>query len=170
MRNSIYQFYDIKRDQKVVKDFTSVYFSNLFNILEQYDDYFMIIELGENDRLENVSYQLYGSENYADLILACNDENFIWSSPYDQDIILLLTENILDEFREEMNIDNFDNNPSYRAFKEQVHLILDDRNSKRKKFKVPKPENLGEVLNIIDNYIKEYSKVTESIDSLEVEL
>jgi len=152
MINSIYTYDKFERDNKIVNDYTSILFNNLNELLENYDDYFMIITLNVNEKMENLSYKLYGSENYADLILACNDENFLWSSPYDQDILLEHIDNIFEEYTSYLNVKTFDTEKSYRDFKYQIQEEIDNANSSKSSFKVPKPEYLSDVLNIINNY------------------
>jgi hypothetical protein len=144
------------REGKVVPDYTSILFTNLKTYLENYDNYFTIISVPENEKIENIAYRLFGSENYADLILAINNENFLWSSPYDQDVIEHITDSVLHEFSNQLNLDDFNENLSYLAFREKVEETIDNNNSKKKYFKVPKKENITDVISLINNYKKEY--------------
>jgi hypothetical protein len=156
MVNSVFTFDKMIREGKIIPDYTSYWFSDLKTYLENYDNYFLIISLAENEKMENVAYKLYGSENYADLILAINDENFLWSSPYDQDVLNQLNDSILFEFSNQLNLDSFNEGLSYIDFKNKIEEAIDDNNSQKKYFKVPKPENLSDVISLINNYKQQY--------------
>jgi hypothetical protein len=144
------------RDGKIIPDYTSYYFSNLKTYLENYDNYFFLVDVSENEKIETLAYRLYGSENYADLILAINDENFLWSSPYDQDTLNIFSESILFEFANKLNLETFNETQSYIDFKNLVEESIDNNNSQKKFFKVPRKENLSDVISLINNYKKQY--------------
>jgi hypothetical protein len=167
MTNSVY-YYNNRIDfenRYNVQDFTSIYFGNLSNELNKYPDYFIIIDINNDEKMENLSYQLYGSENYADLILACNSENFLWGVPYNQDTILDLNDSFLKNFKYELNIDEEDEGfEAYIKYKEALLNDLDTTNSKKRKYRVPKKENLADVVNIINNYISEWNDTNWRLD------
>jgi hypothetical protein len=152
MINSVFTFNNLQRENKIVRDYTGYYFNELENFLKAYDDYFEIIDVDENTKIEKLSYDLYGDENYADLILAVNNENFLWSSPYDQDVILNTSESILRKFANELNLETFDETESYRDFADKVKEEIENQNSHKKYFKVPKKDKLMDVLSLISTY------------------
>jgi len=137
----------------------------LYPTFEENDQLFTLIEVEMNDRLDNVAYQLFGSENFADILLAVNDENFLWGTPFDQEIVLTQTENFVRIFHEQMKID--EQTVDYAAFKDNLYQLFDERNSKKKIWKVPRQENLGEVINLVENYKRSYTNVTKDIDDYE---
>jgi hypothetical protein len=139
-------------DRYEVTDYTSVYFGDLPQTLDQYPQFFDFIDITTDEKIENVAYQLYGSENYADLILACNEENFLWSSPYNQDIILDQSQAYYESIRYELNLDENDTLPMLAELKAAFTEKLDNINSTKKRFRVPKPESLTEVITIINDY------------------
>jgi len=167
MTNTIYEYDTFFRKNMVVRDFSSVYFNNLQTELEKYSYYFTIINITEDERIENVAYQLYGDENLSDLLLAINDENFIWSSPLNQDILMDQTDMLLTEFGKNLNIDTWDGNVNYQEFASKIEEFIDESNSKRKKFKVPKLEYLSDVLNIVNGYKLKNKDLTLKLDSYE---
>lgn len=167
MRNAVYEYDTFLRKNKLVRDFSSIYFNNLQQLFEEHSEYFTTIDLSEDERLENVAYQLYGDENIADLLLAINDENFIWSSPLNQDILLEQSKIVLKEYAENLNIHNFNENLSYLELQEKINQYIDDSNSKRKKFKVPKADYLGEVINLVNNYKTAYTENTQTVNEIE---
>jgi hypothetical protein len=167
MTNTIYEYDTFFRKNMVVRDFTSVYFNNLQTELEKYSYYFTIINITEDERIENVAYQLYGDENLSDLLLAINDENFIWSSPLSQDILMDQTDMLLTEFGKNLNIDTWDGNVNYQDFASKIEEFIDESNSRRKKFKVPKLEYLSDVLNIVNGYKLKNKDLTLKLDSYE---
>jgi ribosome-interacting GTPase 1 len=156
MINTVFTYDKMIRNGKIVPDYTSYWFTNLKDYLENYDNYFTIVSIPENEKIENLAYKLFGSENYADLILAINDENFLWSSPYNQDVLNKMSDAVLLEFLNQLNLDSFNENLSYLDFKQKIEESIDNTNSQKKYFKVPKPENLSDVISLINNYKQQY--------------
>jgi hypothetical protein len=163
MVNTVFTFEKMIRETKLVPDYTSYYFSNLKSYLGNYDNYFTIVSVPENEKIENIAYRLYGSENYADLILAINDENFLWSPPYDQDVINHVSESVLFEFSNQLNLEDFNESLSYLEFKQTIEEYIDNNNSKKKYFKVPRKENLTDVITLINNYKAQYKNPDYSV-------
>jgi len=164
MINNVFEFDTFERENKVVRDFSSIYFTDLNDELANYDSMFTLIDITEDERLENVSYSLYGDENLSDLLLAVNDENYIWSSPLNTDIVLAQGDILLKEIANNLNIHSYDENLDYQDLKSKILEMIDNRNSKRKKIKVPRIENLGDVINIVNDYKRKYQESIEEIN------
>ena len=157
MTNTVFTFNTFQRDNRTVRDYTSFYFNEFENFLNAYNDYFEIVEVSENEKIEKLSYDLYGNENYADLILAINNENFLWSCPYDQDVIMNITDSVLHEFASELNLESFNESDSYKDFENKIKDNIEELNSKKKYFKIPKKDKLTDVLSLVNQYKTMYA-------------
>jgi hypothetical protein len=166
MTNTVYEYDTFFKKNRVIRDFTSIYFNDLDSLLSEYENYFYLIDITEDERMENVAYELYGDENLADLLLAINDENFIWSSPLNQDILLDQTDILLSEYANYMNIDTWDGSVSYQDFADKIRKNVDDNNSRRKKIKVPRRDYLSDVIAIVNDYKMKYNENVISINEI----
>lgn len=151
MYNCIYKF-----DRRVVNsievtDYTSVYYGALIEVFKSYPDYFMVYETSTDEKIENISYNLYGSENYADIILLSSGIIFLWGSNYNSDVILEQSEAFQRVIVNELNIENNSSQDIIDVFN-GIDDKISDINSKKKILTVPKPENLNMLLSIVDNY------------------
>ena len=157
MFNSVYNYNSREKDGYKVQDYTSIYFGGLKDLIENYPDYFEFVDINDNEKMENISYQRYGNENYADLIIACNTENFLWSMPYDQDILLDQLEAIMNMINVELNVtpDSEGINLDYKVLETTIYNRIESKNSEKRRFRVPKVEYLTNVINLINNYKKD---------------
>ena len=154
MFNTVYNYNSREYENFEFQDYTSIYFGDLEKTIKDYPQYFEFIEVSDDDKIENISYQRYGSENYADLILACNTENFLWSTPYNQDVMLDYLDSIMNMINVSLNIEvkSDDISQDYLDLKESIHNNIENENSQKRKFRVPKVEYISNVINIINNY------------------
>lgn len=94
MKNSILNYeketVQIKFDNRTVDYTISNYYSkkiNLFDYFLEYSDYIEMYEIVDNDKIERISYELYGSANYWDILILLNDRNPLFHMPYDFDYL-----------------------------------------------------------------------------------
>lgn len=153
MINSTYIFPNREVNLKTIRDYTAVYYGGLFDVIKEYPEYFMDYVLADGEKIEVVSYKLYGSENYADIILMVNNEVFLWGMPYNGDIIYEQKEAMEKFLRSKLNVssDNEDFNSIIDAYGEEV----DEVNSQKRIYKVPRPDRMNNVLSIINTYRQE---------------
>lgn len=162
MVNSVYKF-----DRRVVydydvTDYTSVYYGQLRELFKQYPDFFMIYKADVDDKVENISYDLYGSEDYADVILASNGSVHLWGMAYNNDVVLEQVSSLEKIIRKELDIT--EDSPEYLmevfySIEEKVNKL----NSAKRDLTVPKPSKLNIILSIIDRY-REDNKVLDITD------
>jgi len=153
MKNSTLDYKNRTLKNFKFRDYTSIYFGFLLNELNNYPHYFEFIDVVEDDKLENIAYQLYGSEDYSDIILLCNNENFLWSFPYSQDILMDQIEAIVRNLKIEMNItENPEQMKDFLNLRNEIYERLDESNSLKRRLRIPKPEFLADVIAIIHDY------------------
>jgi len=163
MKNTVYNFNTIQTvDGKILRDFTSVYYGGLTELLSNYPEYFDFIDVGTNEKMENVSYDLYGSVDYADVILACNEENFLWCMPYGNEVVIQHSENIRDYIDRNTNfLQPLDAAVEFSSIFEEV----DYNNSQKRKFRVPYPEKINAIISLIENYRRQNSEENWDLDT-----
>jgi len=92
MNNTLLQYEMEELDEFIVSNYFSKKI-DLYTILDEFKSkgeiniYFSIYQIMENDKLERISYDIYGTSNYWDLLLALNDKSPLFDIPYDLDTI-----------------------------------------------------------------------------------
>ena len=77
----------------IVSDYTSKKI-DLYNILQEMKDnntlseYFDIYRMMDDDKLERISYSIYGTTDYWDILLQLNDRNPLFEMSYNLDTIV----------------------------------------------------------------------------------
>lgn len=163
MENSVYKF-----DRRVVydmdvTDYTSVYYGKMKEIFKNYPDFFMSYEATTDDKVENIAYKLYGSENYADVILAVNSSVFIWSASYNNDVLEEKNTSLLSLLKLELNVTEGEKIETLYA---NISEKSDSSNSSKKIITVPKPDKLNSLLSLINTYRNKNTvkDITEVVD------
>ena len=151
MNNTAYTYPTRKISLKTVRDYTAVYYGGLSDIFDQYPDYFMYYDIIDDEKLENISYKLYGSEDYADIILAINNEVFLWGLPYGSDIIYDQQDTYVSLLEASLNVYS-SGNSDFEAIAEEIGVTLDQENSSKRIYKVPKSKSINNVITLINNY------------------
>lgn len=104
MNNSILNFEKEELDEFIVSDFFSKDV-DIFKILEtftsaQINTYFSTYRISDNDMIERISYDIYGTSNYWDLLLTLNDKQALFQMPYDNDVTSELAEGFWNNYSE----------------------------------------------------------------------
>jgi len=88
MKNMVLKYSTEEVDDFIVSD----YFSkdvNLCCLLEtNLEEYLQIYQCLDNDKYERISYELYGTPDYWDIITLLNDRNTIFQMPLDSDALV----------------------------------------------------------------------------------
>ena len=153
MINSVYTYNTRVLDGYQVNDYTSFYYGGLIELFKQYADYFTSYEAEIDQKVEEISYELYKSVDYADFILASNNDVFLWNMSYNTDIVLdqasslqTIIKNELNDFAQSSEdlIDVFNNITNNTEILNTNKIVLT----------VPKPEKLNALLSIVETYRK----------------
>jgi len=86
MESTIYKFdyrpgvIDMKTYQ--VRDYFQVYHTGVENIILEKPELFSMTNRFDQQRPEQIMYNMFGDENLADLFVALNNQNYLWSTPY----------------------------------------------------------------------------------------
>lgn len=90
MVNTILNFELEELDKFIVPIYTSKK-TDLYNILEEMkynntlSDFFSLYRIEDDDKLERISYSIYGTTDYWDILLQINDRNPLFQMPYNLD-------------------------------------------------------------------------------------
>ena len=92
MNNTLLIFEKEELDEFIVSNYFSKK-TDLYNLLEEFktsselSTYFSIYQITDNDKLERISYDIYGTSNYWDLLLSLNDKSPLFDMSYDLDTL-----------------------------------------------------------------------------------
>lgn len=87
MKNTILNYTKIEVDDFIVSDYFSKKIS-IRDFLSTHPDLFSAYRVMDDEKLENISYKLYGTTDYWDLLLMINDMNPLFDMPYNSDAII----------------------------------------------------------------------------------
>lgn len=100
LTNIIIDFENVDRGTFSVEDFTSFDYSKVNKFLNTLDSsYFKWRLCEDNDKLERISYEIYGSEKYWDVLLLINNKNPLFDMTYNHDTLELLSEDRVVEYQ-----------------------------------------------------------------------
>ncbi|MCD6435187.1 MAG: hypothetical protein J7L15_02180 [Clostridiales bacterium] len=89
MKSTIYKF-DYKTgllDNKLflVRDYFQYYTTGVEQIIRQSPSAFGITQRNNNERPEQIMYDMFKDENQSDTFVAINNQNYLWATPFDLD-------------------------------------------------------------------------------------
>lgn len=86
MKNTLVKFETTEVDDYIVSDYFSkdINISKLFSFEE---DFFSIYKMSNDDRIERISHELYGTTDYWDILLMINQRDPLFGMVYRYDII-----------------------------------------------------------------------------------
>lgn len=162
MYNKCYLYEEkVSEDSYKLRDYTSYYYGGLTQEFNRNPDWFFYLDVDDNLKIEQIAYKVYGSENYSDVILACNQEVFLWSMPYSTDILQEQKEALNKIFATELGIGVGDARfEDFQVFLDYIDEDVERRNSKKRKFRLPKKDNIDDIMNLISIYRKN-NKITQ---------
>lgn len=153
MKNTVYTYPERVVGDIQARDYTAVYYGGLKDVIEERSDMFEFTEVYDDEHIENLAYELYGDENQGDTILASNLEVFLWSMPYNSEV-LYEVQNFYKEFlTKELNIVSGDSRDiGLEALLKDISDYVEKQNSEKRVFKVPKSNRLTDIISVIDSY------------------
>jgi len=156
MQNTVYTYDTLTSSDYEVADFTSRYYGNISKFLRQYSNYFTVYKLEDDEKIENVSYNLFNTTDYADLILAINEDTFLWNVPYNQDINAEQSEllaKIMLNSSDIINMNMYEKN----AIMQIAQGSIDRLNEYKRNILVPKNEFISTVIGLVERYRQTYN-------------
>lgn len=93
MTNTLLNYELEELDEFIVPDYFSKKI-DLYNLIQEFTDegtlgyYLSTYKIADDDKLERISYDIYGTTNYWDILLQLNDKNPLFELPYSLDTII----------------------------------------------------------------------------------
>lgn len=93
MTNTLLNYTLEELDEFIVPDYFSKKI-DLYNLIQEFSEagtlgyYLATYKIADDDKLERISYDIYGTTNYWDLLLQLNDKNPLFELPYSLDTII----------------------------------------------------------------------------------
>ena len=88
MQNSVLVYDSMTSDNYIHADYTSRDFTKLHSIITKWDQsIFEWYKVNDNDKMERISHQLYGTTDYWDILVLINDLDALFGMPYAYDIL-----------------------------------------------------------------------------------
>lgn len=97
MKNTILKYTKSEVDDVIASDYFSKKIS-IYDFTKSHPNLFSSYRLMDDEKLENVSYQLYGTTDYWDMLLMLNDMNPLFDMPYNSDTIINSARSQLDTY------------------------------------------------------------------------
>jgi len=86
MKNTVLKFNYEELDEFIVPDYFSKE-TNIYDLVNSIQEYVSLYKISDNDKLERISYEIYGTTDYWDILLLLNNRNPLFDLPYDYDTV-----------------------------------------------------------------------------------
>lgn len=163
MKNSILNYNSLSSKQFTSQYYHSKYFNQIKDIIELKDSsYIETKELMDNQTIENISYILYGTPDYWDILVLINIRDPLFGMTYNFDIIDTASTNVVTKFME-----TYSGTGASSVFDKLKKIVLnnyDKLNEEKRTIRVIRPERINDfmkILNSIDFKRMEYVKSNE---------
>lgn len=146
MKNTIIKYAREEVDEYIVSD----YFSKNIQIgdFSIYSDFITTFKLETNDKLERVSYVLYGTADYWDILLMLNNRDPLFQMTYDYDLIDRASIKYAQLYSE-----TYSNGPlneeDFNSMKDKRDVELEELNEQYRKIYVVKPQRINEFILLL---------------------
>lgn len=156
MNNSVYTYERMNVLDYNVVDFTSYYYGSISRFLKQYSNFFEVYTLHDDEKLEEISYRFYETTDYADLILAINEDVFLWNVPYNEDINIERY-----EILRRVLSNNTDIAGSLESKQERIDILsrgmIEDSEKLKRNILIPKNEYISNIIGLVEKYREIYN-------------
>lgn len=116
-------------------DYFQYYTTGTNKVVNKYSDRLFSSTRYENERHEVLAYDLLGNENFADVLLALNQENFIFDGYYDYDTMEIIADKRMHYLSKLMRKEFTDE--EYSNYRKKIKEELDYHNENQKYFIAP---------------------------------
>jgi len=150
MRNTLLKYDKISSKKFVAEDYTSKKFRKILEVPELSDSmYIDYIELIDNQTIEQISYILYGTPDYWDLLVLINDRDPLFDMSYEFDIQEEIAEARVQKYLQ--GYSGIYKADTYDRMKEYALTNMHDINEENRTMKIIRPERLTHIVKIIDD-------------------
>jgi predicted PhzF superfamily epimerase YddE/YHI9 len=148
MKNTVLKYDKIGSLSFISEDYTSKKMSNIRELPELSNaDWVEYIELYDNQTIEQISYILYDSANYWDLLIVINNIDPLFDMSYEFDILEQISENKVQKYLADYS--GAYKNDTYERLKALTLTKEVDKNEVNRQLKIIKPEKLYDFISLL---------------------
>ncbi len=153
MINTILDYQKEELDDFIVSDYTSKKI-NIYNILEEMrynnnlSEFFSLYRISDDDKLERISYSMYGTTDYWDILLQINDRNPLFQMPYNLDSTIESSEAFWNYYSNNVYFQTLNNNVLNVLLNSEIERMK-EKNEIYRYIYVVKPTKMNEFLKIL---------------------
>ena len=147
--------YDLEElDEFIVSDYTSkkVDIYNLFQEMKDNGtlaDFLEVYRISDDDKLERISYSIYGTPDYWDILLQINDRNPLFQMPYNLDTTFEIAEAMWNNYSDNVYFQSpLDSNLLQSLIDEEIER-LKEKNEFYRFIYIIKTSKMNEFLKIL---------------------
>ena len=147
--------YDLEElDEFIVSDYTSkkVDIYNLFQEMKDNGtlaDFLEVYRISDDDKLERISYSIYGTADYWDILLQINDRNPLFQMPYNLDTTFDIAESMWNNYSDNIYFQSpLDSNLLQSLIDEEIER-LKEKNEFYRFIYIIKTSKMNEFLKIL---------------------
>lgn len=150
MKNTILNFDKEEVDNVIVSD----YFSkkvDLYSIITDNirNEFFVLYKLTDNDKIERISYELYSTTDYWDLLLLINDREAFCGMTYDYETCTANVESYIDVYEYNIYSNNDITDKRKSELLEEFYEKYKLRNESNRYMYIIKPTKMQDFLKFI---------------------
>ena len=142
----------------ILNDYFTYYTGGVQSIINDNLDAFAFTKRLDNERPEQIAHDLYTNKNLSDMIIALNNQNYLFGAPMDGDTYLTAIDfryAYVEKLMNDRLNSKYDNNQeSIDIIKERVEESIDKINENSKRIIIPTTSAYQAVLKNIDKYFK----------------
>lgn len=151
MKNSLLNFDSEDLGQFVVRDYFSANI-NIWEIFNEHKSMFEVYRIEDDDKIERISYELYGTTDYWDILIMLNDRSPLFEMPYNYDLLQNHAEEFINKYIHFVYSEASlaDNNRKEELTAEMLNVNLEN-NEKFRYLHVVKPSKMGDFIKILQS-------------------
>lgn len=154
MNNTVLNYNLEELDEFIVSDYFSKKI-DLYNILQEFADsgilseYVQMYRISDDDKLERISYDIYGTTDYWDLLLQINDTQPLFGMPHSLDVIIDSANEYWEKYSKDVYFQPPVNSVVMSALVNDEIEVSKERNESIRFIYIIKPTKLQEFLKIL---------------------
>lgn len=149
MKNTILKYDKIESQKFIAEDYTSKKFRKILTVPELSNTEFIEhIELMDNQTIEQISFILYGTADYWDLLVLINDIDPLFDMVYEFDVIETISEKTVSNYLSDYS--GLYKQDTYARLKTLILNRNVQESEERRTIKIIKPEKLFDIITIIN--------------------
>lgn len=140
-------------DEFIVSDYFSkeIRISDLV-IDNDLSDYITYYELTDNDKIERISYELYGTPNYWDILILLNSKSPFFDMSFDFDVVYDNSTNFLETYTNIIYSHAILNSVErVTALREEFLNNFIEQNEANRRIVIIKPTKMGDFIKLLKN-------------------